>query len=52
MVASEDVVALSETDSQATVFLNTIRDAVHIFVNGQLIGTNWSIEQIASMEYN
>jgi hypothetical protein len=51
-VASEDVAALSETDSQATLLLSTMRDAVHIFVNGQLVGTNWSIGQITSMEYN
>lgn len=37
-VASEDVAALSETDSQATLVLGTMRDAVHIFVNGQLAG--------------
>lgn len=44
-VASEDVAALSETDSQATLFLSTMRDAVHIFVNGQLVGSavGWNV---------
>lgn len=40
-VADDDVRALAETNSQANLVLGTMRDAVHVFVNGKLAGKSF-----------
>lgn len=47
-VADKDVTSLSEANSQANLVLDTMRDAVHIFVNGKLAGSarGWNVQVV------